>query len=171
MGHGPQVENHWLKGCALCNNWTLKTGNELKKRFSKLDFQKLTKILINQCYFQSTKMLAQLADLRLCALMSLCPYVPAPLCPCGFMSLRSYVCTLMSCTLLSAPLGRVSELFGATLFMEFLHFPVTMFGRLHQVAHKQHYGLLYPYWGVMIMVKVCVSIGRGVTLLSLDQEI
>ena len=31
-------------------------------------------------------MLAQLADLRLCALMSLRPYVPAPLCPCALMS-------------------------------------------------------------------------------------
>ena len=31
------------------------------------------------------KMLAQIADLRLCALMSMCPYVPAPLC------LRPYV--------------------------------------------------------------------------------
>ena len=45
------------------------------------------------------KMLAQLADLRLCALMSLCPYVcalmsvlyvPAPLCPAHFC-LRPYV--------------------------------------------------------------------------------
>ena len=85
MGHGPQIENHWFKGCALCDNWTLKTGNELKKLFSKLDFQKLTKILINQCYFRTTKMLTQLTDLRLCALMSLSRYVPAPLC------LRSYV--------------------------------------------------------------------------------
>ena len=31
-------------------------------------------------------MLAQLADLRLCALMSLRPYVPAPLCPRDLMS-------------------------------------------------------------------------------------
>ena len=50
-------------------------------------------------------MLAQLADLRLCALMSLFPYVPAPLCPCALMFallclrpyvLRSFVCALMS---------------------------------------------------------------------------
>ena len=32
---------------------------------------------MNQCYFRSTKMLAQLADLRLYALMSLCPYACA----------------------------------------------------------------------------------------------
>ena len=31
-------------------------------------------------------MLAQLADLRFCALMSLRPYVPVPLCPCARMS-------------------------------------------------------------------------------------
>ena len=31
-------------------------------------------------------MLAQLADLRFCALMLLCPYVPAPLCLCALMS-------------------------------------------------------------------------------------
>ena len=36
-------------------------------------------------------MLAQLADLRLCALMSLRPYVPAPLCPRALMFLRPYV--------------------------------------------------------------------------------
>ena len=55
-------------------------------------------------------MLAQLADIRLCALMSLRPYVPAPLCPCALMSallcpcalmsapyvLRNFVCALMS---------------------------------------------------------------------------
>ena len=35
-------------------------------------------------------MLAQRADLRLCALMSLRPYVPVPLCLCPF------VCALMS---------------------------------------------------------------------------
>ena len=44
-------------------------------------------------------MLAQLADLRLCALMSLRPYVPAPLCPCA----------LMSAPLCPAPLCRVSH--------------------------------------------------------------
>ena len=59
-------------------------------------------------------MLAQLADIRLCALMSLRPYVPAPLCPCTLMSLRSYVpaplCLhLMSCAILSAPLCRRSR--------------------------------------------------------------
>ena len=35
-------------------------------------------------------MLAQLADLRFCALMA-SPYVSAPLCPCALMSLRPYV--------------------------------------------------------------------------------
>ena len=35
-------------------------------------------------------MLAQLADLRFCALMSLRPYVPVPLCPATFC-LRPYV--------------------------------------------------------------------------------
>ena len=93
---GPQVENHWFKGWVMCDNWTLKTGNKLKTLFSKLDFQKLTKILINQCYFRSTKMLAQLADLRLCALYVLgllCPsaLMSAPLrCPASFC-LRPYV--------------------------------------------------------------------------------
>ena len=51
-------------------------------------------------------MLAQLADLRLCALMSLRPYVPAHLClrpnvP-AHLCLRHYVHALMSCALLSA---------------------------------------------------------------------
>ena len=40
-------------------------------------------------------MLAQITDLRLCALMSLRPYVPATLCSCALMSallcLRPYV--------------------------------------------------------------------------------
>ena len=39
-------------------------------------------------------MLAQLADLRLCALMSLRPYVPAPLCPCALMSVPLCPATL-----------------------------------------------------------------------------
>ena len=64
----------------------------------------LCKILINQCYFRRTKILAQLADLRLCTLMSLRPYVPAPLCPCAFMSRAPLCLRLMSCALLSAPL-------------------------------------------------------------------
>ena len=42
-------------------------------------------------------MLPQIADLHLCVLMSLRPYVFSPLCPCA----------LMSCALLSAPLYRV----------------------------------------------------------------
>ena len=57
-----------------------KAGSEFKKLLSKFDFQKLNKILISQVrffdyiiIFQSTKMLAQIADLRLCALMSLRP--------------------------------------------------------------------------------------------------
>ena len=44
-------------------------------------------------------MLGEIADLRLCALMSLRSYVSVPLCPCA----------LMSCALLSAPLCRRSE--------------------------------------------------------------
>ena len=31
-------------------------------------------------------MLTQIADLRLCTLMALCPYVPVPLCPYALMS-------------------------------------------------------------------------------------
>ena len=63
-------------------------GSEFKKLHSKLGFQKLNTIFIRQVRFfdyiialQSTKMLAQIADLRLCALMSLCPYVLETLCP------------------------------------------------------------------------------------------
>ena len=55
----------------------LKAGGEFKKLLSKLNFQKLNKILISQArffdyiiIFRSTKMLAQIADLRLCALIS-----------------------------------------------------------------------------------------------------
>ena len=51
-------------------------------------------------------MLAQLADLRLCALMSLRPYVLAALCPCA----------LMSSPLCSVPLCRVSEKCVPTVF-------------------------------------------------------
>ena len=36
-------------------------------------------------------MLAHIADLRLCALMSLRTYVLAPLCPFALMALRTYV--------------------------------------------------------------------------------
>ena len=36
-------------------------------------------------------MLAQIADLRLSALMPLRPYVPVPLCPCALVSLRPYI--------------------------------------------------------------------------------
>ena len=85
------------KGSALCNNWELEKGSEFKKLLLKFDFQKLNKILINQVRFfdsiiilGSTKMLAQIADLRLCALMSLRPYV-FPRMSCALMSLRSYV--------------------------------------------------------------------------------
>ena len=55
-------------------------------------------------------MLAHLADLRLCALMSLHPYVRVPLCPCALMSaplcpaafcLRSYVLRTFICALMS----------------------------------------------------------------------
>ena len=52
-------------------------------------FEKLNKILISRVrffdyviIFRSTKMLAQIADLRLCTLTSLHPFVLAPLCPC-----------------------------------------------------------------------------------------
>ena len=63
-------------------------------------------------------MLAQLADLRFSALVSLRSYVPAPLCPCALMSLcpyvpvplcpvplcpAPYVCALMSGFVLSVP--------------------------------------------------------------------
>ena len=54
-------------------------------------------------------MLAQIADLRLCALMSLRTYV------CALMSLRTYVCALTSCALLSAPLCRRSLNVGGAL--------------------------------------------------------
>ena len=40
-------------------------------------------------------MLAQITDLRLCALMSLTPYVPAPLCLRPYV-LRTFVCALIS---------------------------------------------------------------------------
>ena len=65
---------------------------EFKILFSKLGFQKLNKIFNSQVrffgykiIFRSTKMLGEIADLRLCTLMSLCSYVlgtsvPAPLC-------------------------------------------------------------------------------------------
>ena len=54
---------------------------------SKLEFQKLNNLLKNNqvvffdymIIFQSTKMLAHIADLRLCALMPLPPYVLEPL--------------------------------------------------------------------------------------------
>ena len=70
---------------------------EFKTLFSKLGFQKLNKIFNSQVrffgykiIFLSTKMLGEIPGLRLCALMSLRPYVlgtsvPAPLC------LRPYV--------------------------------------------------------------------------------
>ena len=79
---------HRLKTIELCfvRQLNIKNRKRTEKTFSKLDFQKLTKILINQCYFRSTKMLAQLADLRLCALMSLRLYVPASFCSCALMS-------------------------------------------------------------------------------------
>ena len=77
-----------------------KAGSKFKKLLSKLGFQKLNIILISQVpffaciiIFRSTKMLAQITYLRLCALMSLRPYVFA----------------LMSCALLSSPLCRVSN--------------------------------------------------------------
>ena len=92
-----------------------KAGSKFKKLISKFDFQKLNKILINHVHFfdciiifQSTKMLAQIAYLPVGAFMSLPPYVLATLCLCDLMSLRPYVCALMSCALLSAPLCRVS---------------------------------------------------------------
>ena len=79
-------------------------GSKFKKLLSKLGFQKLKKILIGQfrffdciIVFRSSKMLAQIADLRLWALMYL-----------RLMSLRTYVCDLMFCALLSEPLCRVS---------------------------------------------------------------
>ena len=75
---------------------------EFKILLSKLGFQKLNKIFNSQVrffgyiiIFRSTKMLAQIADLRLCALMSLCPYVPAPLCLRPYV-LRPFVCTIIS---------------------------------------------------------------------------
>ena len=87
------------RGSALCNNSELEKESKLKKLSSKFGFQKLNKILINQArffayiiIFRSTKMLGEIADLRLCALMFLCPYV----------------CALMFCELLSAPLCRRS---------------------------------------------------------------
>ena len=49
-------------------------------------------------------MLAQLADLRFCALVSLRSYVPAPLCPCALMSVPLCPCALMSAPLCPAPL-------------------------------------------------------------------
>ena len=71
--------------------------SSFKKLLTKLGFQKLNKILISQVrffdsiiIFQSTKMLAQIANLRLCALMSVSPYVLATLCPVPFC-LRPYV--------------------------------------------------------------------------------
>ena len=61
---------------------------EFKILISKLGFQKSNKILISQVrffayiiIFRSTKMLGEIADLRLCALC-LCA-----LCPCALMSL------------------------------------------------------------------------------------
>ena len=69
-----------------------KARSELKKLLLKLGFQKLNKILNSQVRFfayiiisRSTKMLVQIADLRLCARMSLRYNVPEPLC------LRPYV--------------------------------------------------------------------------------
>ena len=65
---------------------------EFKILLSKLGFQKRNKIFNSQVrffghiiIFRSTKMLGEIADLRLCALMSLpllslSLYVPAPLC-------------------------------------------------------------------------------------------
>ena len=53
--------------------------------------------------FRSTKMLAQIADLRLCALMSLRPYVLAPLCPCTLMSSPLCPAPLCPATLCPAP--------------------------------------------------------------------
>ena len=54
-----------------------KSGSKFKKLISKFDLQKLNKILISQVrffdciiIFRSTKMFAQIAYLRLCALMS-----------------------------------------------------------------------------------------------------
>ena len=62
----------------------LKAGSEFKKLLWKLGFQKFKKILISQVrffdyiiIFRSTKMLAQIADLRLCALNVSTPYVCA----------------------------------------------------------------------------------------------
>ena len=49
-------------------------------------------------------MLAQLAHLRFCALMSLRHYVLVPLCPCALMSLCPDVCALMSAPLCPGPL-------------------------------------------------------------------
>ena len=56
-------------------------------------------------------MLAQITDLRLCALISMRPYVPMPLCPHDLMSpepyvpaplcLRTYVLHLFVCALVS----------------------------------------------------------------------
>ena len=76
---------------------------EFKIFLSKLGFQKLNKIFNSQVrffgyiiIFRSTKMLPQISDLRLCALMRLCPYVLVPLCPFALISLRPYVCALIS---------------------------------------------------------------------------
>ena len=72
-------------------------GSKFKKLLSKLGFQKLNKILISQVHFfncivifRSTKILAQIAGLCLCALMSAHPYILVPLCPAHFC-LRPYV--------------------------------------------------------------------------------
>ena len=69
-----------------------KEGSEFKK-LSIFGFEKLKKICISQVrffdytiIFRSTKMLAQIAGLHLCALLSLCPYVLEPLCPCALLS-------------------------------------------------------------------------------------
>ena len=78
---------------------------EFKILLSKPGFQKLNKIFNSQVrffgyiiIFRRMKMLAQIADLRLCALMSL----------------RPYFCALMSFALLSAPLCRVSTSYRST---------------------------------------------------------
>ena len=74
--------------CGAC-----KVVKRIQKTCIKLGFQKLNKIPISQVrffdyilIFQSTKMLAQIADLRHCALMSLNPFVLAPSCFCTLMS-------------------------------------------------------------------------------------
>ena len=61
-------------------------------------------------------MLAQLANLRLCALMSFRPNVPVPLCPAP----RLYVLRPFVCALMSVSLRTVLSSARETLFFDWL---------------------------------------------------